>query len=77
MNWPPCHYKITRQRTLPHAGNKTALFVVHGLRQNQLLLPDQVPDFDGDEAWFEIDLSAPGGPRIERRTDERGKPLSV
>lgn len=67
------HRLITRSKTLPDAGGQT-LFFTFMTRRLQFLRPEQVPEFDGDQAWFEIER-VKGLWRVGRRTDERGKPL--
>jgi hypothetical protein len=32
-----------------------ALFIVHAGRRNEYLRPGEVPAFEGDEAWFELE----------------------
>jgi hypothetical protein len=45
--------KLTRHRSLPNAGSRTLFFKLEVGRLGRFLDPHQVPDFDGDEAWFE------------------------
>jgi hypothetical protein len=45
--------RLTRHRTLPNAGGRTLFFKLEVGRLGRFLDPQKVPDFDGDEAWFE------------------------
>lgn len=36
--------------------------------------PEQVPEFEGDTAWFEAERVPKKGWRIVRRVDELGRP---
>lgn len=57
---PPLYptYKVERVRTLANAGGKTLYFLIRtGTRRQPTTFfsPEEVPEFDGEEAWFEID----------------------
>ena len=67
------HYLVTRSRTLAEAGGRT-IFFSFMRRSLQFLRPDQVPDFEGDQAWFEIKRVGTGW-SVRHRTDEHGRPL--
>lgn len=47
--------KLSRRRLLEEDGGGTLFFVVHAGRRPDYLQPDQVPEFEGDEAWFELE----------------------
>ena len=46
---------LSRRRLLEQDGGGTLFFVVHAGRRPEFLEPNQVPDFHGDEAWFELE----------------------
>ena len=54
MKPPIRRLKITRSRHRPENGGGTVFFKVDMGRLGRFLDPHQVPDFDGEEAWFEI-----------------------
>lgn len=53
--------KLSRRDRLEKDGGGTLYFVVHAGRRNSYLSPEEVPDFDGAEAWFELER-VPGRP---------------
>lgn len=74
--------KIRRVRTHAHEGGGTLYFkTIGGSRQNptRFFDPDEVPEFEGEEAWFEVEPLR--GPvwmtwRFLRQVDEAGKPFA-
>ena len=50
-----CVVKIARRRLLEQDGGGTLFFVVYAGRRPEYLEPHQVPHFEGDEAWFELE----------------------
>ena len=55
--------KLSRGRLLEQDGGGALFFVVHVGRRPDYLQPDQVPEFEGDEAWFELERTrSPAGP---------------
>ena len=69
MKPPVRPLKITRSRHRPENGGGTAFFKVDVGRLGRFLEPHQVPDFDGDEAWFEIEGFQNGPLRLIRQVD--------
>jgi hypothetical protein len=66
-------YKVMRSATLPNAGSRTLYFsVLLGSRSrgHKFFEPHEVPDFEGDIAWFEIDRSK-GQWRFVRQVEGR------
>jgi len=54
----PLPVKLLRRRTLPEAGGQTLFFVTEGgdrRHPDRFFSPDQVPEFEGESAWFEVD----------------------
>lgn len=47
--------RISRRSLLKSDGGGTLFFVIHSGRRPGFLDPDQVPEFEGDEAWFEVE----------------------
>lgn len=50
--------KIRRVRTHAHEGGRTLHFMtLNGSKRNptRFFDPDQVPEFEGEEAWFEVE----------------------
>ena len=66
--------KLTRHRALPNAGGHTLHFHFPQGKSGRFLRPHQVPEFDGDEAWFEVE-TIKGVTRVIRRVTERGEPV--
>ena len=66
--------KLTRFRSLPNAGSKTLFFKYPHGKSGRFLRPAQVPEFDGEAAWFEVEVS---GTRVRfiRQMGENGKPV--
>ncbi len=48
-------HRVQRFRTLPNAGNRTIFFKIDHGRLGKFFRPDEVPAFDGEEAWFEME----------------------
>jgi hypothetical protein len=48
-------YRVQRYRAPPNAGGHTQFFKIGEGPGGWFVNPDQVPEFVGDEAWFEID----------------------
>ncbi len=46
--------KLVRYRTLPKDGGYTLYFKADIGRLGRFFRPGQVPEFEGEEAWFEI-----------------------
>lgn len=53
--------RISRRNLLEQDGGGTLFFVVHTGRRGDYLDPEQVPDFEGDEAWFEVERTRVSG----------------
>lgn len=53
--------KLSRRRLLEKDGGGTLFFVVHTGRRPDYLQPDDVPEFKGDEAWFELERARVAG----------------
>ena len=70
---PPRIVKLTRARALPNAGGHTLYFHYQQGKSGRFLRPPQVPEFDGDVAWFEIEIVR-GKVRIVRQVTETGEP---
>lgn len=47
--------RLERRCTMPEAGGGALYFIVHAGRRPAFLQPSEVPDFDGPEAWFEVE----------------------
>lgn len=48
--------KLERRALPPNIeGGRTLFFLVHGIGRPDFLDPEQVPDFEGDVAWFELE----------------------
>jgi hypothetical protein len=47
--------RLTRKRALANAGGVTLFFKVDIGRSGRFLSPHQVPEFEGEEAWFECE----------------------
>jgi hypothetical protein len=70
-------FHLRRQRSLPNAGAETLFFTCDGGSRKSphpIFRAAQVPEFDGDTAWFEAERVPRIGWRIVRRVDERGRP---
>jgi len=46
---------MRRVRLLPDQGGGTLHFMVMGLSRPEFLAKDDVPEFEGDEAWFVLE----------------------
>ena len=63
----PATTVIRRQRTLPNAGGRTLHFHAPGFGKSGLFLrPEEVPEFDGEEAVFEFERAGRGRIRLLR-----------
>jgi hypothetical protein len=70
------HLKLTRQRTLENAGSRTLFFTTAHIgrrRHSDFFSPSQVPEFEGESAWFEAEQVPKMGWRILRRVTEHGQ----
>ena len=47
--------KITRVRSLPNAGSRTLHFKIDYGKSGVFFQPNEVPSFEGEEAWFEME----------------------
>ncbi len=61
-------YRVRRFRALPNAGNHTLYFKIDHGRLGKFFDPREVPPFEGEEAWFEIDR-AKGAWRFVRQVN--------
>lgn len=61
--------KVKRFRTLPDSGGETLYFKLDIGRLGRFLDPRQVPEFEGDVAWFEVDYTLDGPIRFIRRIE--------
>lgn len=69
--------KLTRQRNLPSAGAGTLFFTTDHIgrrRHSDFFRPSEVPEFEGESAWFEAEQVPKMGWRILRRVTEHGQP---
>lgn len=53
--------RISRRTRLETDGGATLFFVIHSGRRPGFLDPEQVPEFEGDEAWFEVERTRVSG----------------
>lgn len=53
--------RISRRSLLESDGGGTLFFVIHSGRRPDFLDPDQVPEFEGEEAWFEVERARISG----------------
>lgn len=53
--------RISRRSLLESDGGGTLFFVIHSGRRPGFLDADQVPEFEGKEAWFEVERVRIGG----------------
>jgi hypothetical protein len=68
--------QLKRYRNLPSAGSGTLYFATKSTDRRHPSLffdPSEVPEFDGEEAWFLAERIT-GGWRIARRVQETGEP---
>ena len=73
-------FKLTRQRSRENAGSKTLFFTTDGGSRKhpaKIFHPNEVPDFEGETAWFEAEWVLKRGWRLVRRVNEHGQPLDV
>lgn len=71
-------FKLIRQRNMPSAGGTTLFFTCEGGSRKYplpIFRPDQVPEFEGESAWFEAERVPKMGWRIVRRVNEHGQPF--
>ena len=69
--------KLTRVRAHADAGGGTVFFTAPGLvrgRRSMFFGPEDVPHFDGEEAWFQAEQVPQSGWRIVRRVNADGTP---
>ncbi len=69
----PLVYKVERARSLPDAGGRTLYFMIRSgsrRRPHKFFQPGEVPAFDGEVAWFEIDRKS-GAWTFLRQVDPR------
>jgi hypothetical protein len=69
--------KLIRHRTLPSAGSRTLFFTTDFIGRKghpDVFRPHQVPEFEGDSAWFEAVRRPKLGWQIIRRVTEHGQP---
>jgi len=60
-------FELKRQRFLQNAGGGSR-------HPTKFWRPEEVPEFEGDRAWFEAQWVTGCGWRIQRRVDENGRP---
>lgn len=73
-------FKLKRQRFLSNAGGGTVFFTSEGGGRRhpaKFWGPEDVPDFEGDEACFEAQWVTRQGWRIVRRVHEDGRPYEM
>lgn len=66
-------YEVWRARVSTDPNSRTLFFYVHLGRRSpshRFFRPHEVPEFEGDRAWFEIDR-AKGGWRFVRQVEPR------
>lgn len=71
-------HKLVRQRALPNAGGHTLFFQTEGggrRRPPAFFRPGEVPEFEGESAWFEIEKLRGGRRRVVRRVHPDGRPF--
>jgi hypothetical protein len=61
--------KLVRFRTLPNAGGNTLYFWAKSGKSGRFFRPEQVPEFEGEEAWFEVQNVGGGQLKVLRRVD--------
>lgn len=69
--------KLIRHRTMENAGSRTLFFTTDFIGRKgrpDFFRPHQVPEFEGEEAWFEAERVPKLGWRILRRVTEQGPP---
>ena len=74
---PTRRFELTRHRTMENAGSRTLFFTTEPIGKpgrKVFFQPDQVPEFEGDTAWFEAERVPKLGWRIVRRVTENGQP---
>jgi hypothetical protein len=73
--------KVFRQRSLPSDGNRTLQYCTAGgsrRSRTKFFDLDQVPDFLGESAWFEVEPARKGpwmSLRFLRQVDDDGRPI--
>lgn len=71
-------FQLIRHRSLPQAGGRTLFFSTAGAsRKNRakFLRPENVPEFEGESAFFVCERGRDGVWRAVRRVDWLGRPL--
>jgi hypothetical protein len=66
-------FKLLRYRNLPEWGGQTLFFRADGGDRRHpapFFRPNEVPEFEGESAWFEAERVPKGGWRIVRRLPE-------
>jgi hypothetical protein len=69
--------KLTRVRNHSDSDNRTLFFTAPGLKRRRLHMffgPDAVPEFGGEEAWFQAEQVPKNGWRIVQRVNPDGTP---
>jgi hypothetical protein len=62
--------KLVRFRALPEHGGYTLYFKTDIGRLGRFFRPDKVPEFEGEEAWFEIQNVGGGELAVLRQIEE-------
>ncbi len=74
---PGRRFELIRHRSPPTAGGRTLFFSTGGAsrkRRAKFLRPENVPEFDGDSAFFVCERGKDGVWRAVRRVDRLGRP---
>ena len=61
--------KLTRYRARPEHGAYTLFFKADIGKSGRFFRPEKVPDFDGEEGWFEIQNAGGGQLAVLRQVD--------
>jgi hypothetical protein len=61
--------KLTRFRALPEHGGYTLFFKADIGKSGRFFQPDKVPEFEGEEGWFEIQNIGGGELAVLRQVD--------
>ena len=72
--------KLIRHRTMENAGSRTLFFTTDFIGRKgspDFFRPNQVPEFEGESAWFEAERVPKLGWRIIRRVTEQGQPYEA
>jgi hypothetical protein len=73
------HFELIRQRSQPNDGCRTLFFTTAGgCRKHpaKFLRPENVPDFEGDRAFFFCERGKDGVWRAVERTDQLRRPYT-